>query len=1129
MTSANSENMKMTSKLRAWMRSLFSGRKNECTCGTDTSSYECVDSVVLINDRVENENWDEFFSRNKRNLNPDCLKHKINLNDPYIQKLLVLSLADGGMTRGEREKIRQISMRREESKKQAGGQCGNPNEDMPYREKAEFIKDMIALSCVDGELDVAEKECIEKQCYETVKECIEEQCGEIAEECMKKQCGMLLDLAMRLLYLRLHFDHLLTVACADGKFQPTEKKFVSELLNSYIPAEWTKGKESAKEEDRKIYNHFYYKDLSFGRETELEKIALELIGIVRDDIDKDIKNLAESCNKGKLAAREWHDEHKNLHKAAVDNLTSKYILARRFVQEMLKLAYVDNDCSEHEIEIIKEISGEYGIDREEFENLLINVEVEYYSPVSRIHLGFYNKKRSWSAVGSKLLKALFGGNVRRIVMLALLMIAAIFVYAICVHKQVSLNWFLYYLNGSLSLMFRSHGGLASEIMGPGNTLRSGARPYLILQFIAAFSIIMLMFAYFGREVINDFARRFVLLLSDGIKVRQPSGNCGSGKKENWGVIDWIKRHDLFLIATTGFCGIVCFLLVCIHPCTWSDCHQIDCNLSKWYIALLGAIVLFLGFVAFLVLCRMKKGREIYVIWGYSQQGVALAADLMRMKERATVIFMLDRDTITNDEYKDATGNLWSYGCHWKKISFTDVGGKNSGLFGFGTFDSIGDCHFILSDNGRANRVLAQRIVDSINTDKDHRLKKRFYPERTSIYIRVKNSTASDLSDWLDDALIRKNVELKIFNDSEIISANFIKLVDMVYMSPKRLFENCCTKSGDTEAIRQVLFFGMGTNGRSFLKDLIVSGKLAGNAMVTVFESEEDNRYRCLYQVKSVLKQIGKIENWEECYNLATGKEDDWTWKLPYGDNTLTVRFMKGDDDVKKIHFKEWAWHHIYDEKNERFVYDLIVSCLGDDHVSMSIMRRISRIIERKKIKKDMGKHYFVQLDDIGYASLYGRYINKKMISIFGDYRSVFNSRIIWSDKICKLAEMFARCAKEDGVLIGANWNDGCPGWANIKYSSQVKYMRIVSELLTLLRIDGIGVEYSGEELRLSGMRDLSNAQSKASDYACLLESMYAYGNEGKNDAGRKMLKDIILDMYDKLLDKSRRFDESRIA
>ena len=179
---------------------------------------------------------------------------------------------------------------------------------------------------------------------------------------------------------------------------------------------------------------------------------------------------------------------------------------------------------------------------------------------------------------------------------------------------------------------------------------------------------------------------------------------------------------------------------------------------------------------------------------------------MRMKEHATVIFMLDRDTISSDEYKDATGNLWSYGCHWKKISFTDVGGRNSGFYGFGKFDSVGDCHFILSDNGRANRVLAQRIVDSIKADKDNWLKKRFYPEKTHIYIRVKNSTATDLSGWLDDALIRRNVELKIFNDSEIISENFMKLVDLVYMSPKRLFENESMKPESAERIKKVLFF-----------------------------------------------------------------------------------------------------------------------------------------------------------------------------------------------------------------------------------------------------------------------------------------------------------------------------------
>jgi hypothetical protein len=108
MTSANGENMKMTSKLRAWMRSLFSGRKNGCGCKMGTASCECVDPVVQIKDRDKNENWNKFFSRNKKSLNPACVKHKINHKDPYIEKLLLLSLADGGMSRGEREKIRQI-------------------------------------------------------------------------------------------------------------------------------------------------------------------------------------------------------------------------------------------------------------------------------------------------------------------------------------------------------------------------------------------------------------------------------------------------------------------------------------------------------------------------------------------------------------------------------------------------------------------------------------------------------------------------------------------------------------------------------------------------------------------------------------------------------------------------------------------------------------------------------------------------------------------------------------------------------------------------------------------------------------------------------------------------------------
>jgi hypothetical protein len=308
---------------------------------------------------------------------------------------------------------------------------------------------------------------------------------------------------------------------------------------------------------------------------------------------------------------------------------------------------------------------------------------------------------------------------------------------------------------------------------------------------------------------------------------------------------------------------------------------------------------------------------------------------------------------------------------------------------------------------------------------------------------------------------------------------------------------------------------MGANGRMFLKDLIVSGRLAGdNAAVTVFESNEDNRHRCVYLVKSVLKQIGKIKDWKECYNLQEGKESDWTWKLPYGDNTeLTIEFKNGDCDVRKIQFKEWAWHNIYDDKSKCIKFDLIVSCLGDDHVSMSIMRRISRISHRKRVNKnDIGKHYLVQLDDIGYASLYGRYVNKKMISVFGDYRSVFNSRILWSDKISKLAEMFAQCAEDKGVLIdGAENNDFI--WENIKYSSQVKYMRIVLELLKLLRIDGVGVEYIGGNPKFIG--NIDSSKNRISYYASSLKSLYTYGNATDGGDSQKKLENIIGSMYEK--------------
>ena len=63
--------------------------------------------------------------------------------------------------------------------------------------------------------------------------------------------------------------------------------------------------------------------------------------------------------------------------------------------------------------------------------------------------------------------------------------------------------------------------------------------------------------------------------------------------------------------------------------------------------------------------------------------------------------MLNEDTISTDEDNDITKKLQQYGCRWKKTSFSDMDG----------FDGIGDYHFVISTEGRENRVLAQRIID----------------------------------------------------------------------------------------------------------------------------------------------------------------------------------------------------------------------------------------------------------------------------------------------------------------------------------------------------------------------------------------------------------------------------------
>jgi hypothetical protein len=129
------------------------------------------------------------------------------------------------------------------------------------------------------------------------------------------------------------------------------------------------------------------------------------------------------------------------------------------------------------------------------------------------------------------------------------------------------SWLLYF-NEALSSMFRSHGGLYSEVIDNCGWLKNGAKDYLRFQLFTSFVVIVFMFAYFGKEGLNGLLRR--------------------------------RR-------------ILCKLLLKVFG--------------------------------------IKGGKNICVIWGYSREGVSLAAEMKRNIKNATVIFMLDRDVITEDEYK----------------------------------------------------------------------------------------------------------------------------------------------------------------------------------------------------------------------------------------------------------------------------------------------------------------------------------------------------------------------------------------------------------------------------------------------------------------------------------------------
>jgi len=432
------------------------------------------------------------------------------------------------------------------------------------------------------------------------------------------------------------------------------------------------------------------------------------------------------------------------------------------------------------------------------------------------------------------------------------------------------------------------------------------------------------------------------------------------------------------------------------------------SLLLWYLALSSIYVLYrigvyaINFVVFLFKLNFCNNHKLYVIWGGVSNGelcdetIALMADIRRIKG-GYVLVMLDKDSIGKERYDGITDYLREFDVCWKYVSY---GRLNK-------YDGYGDYHFFIDKEGRKNRVMAQSVIDRLKKDNED----RFLVMRTKkpqLHVLVKHSTEHDLSNWLNNPVVRDVVDLRIFNVAEIVSDDLFQQVD-------------CSPKSKNEI--KILFLGMGRNSRAIMRKMFLIPRFVGKEMdITICESKKENRWRSLLYLLDILvvwNKVLKIEIKEliiinddskdnksvevikkglpievlKRLNKCTDfyKEDKYVpLKLVFEMDNENWTFIFHDGDVMSSRFKVWAFNGMFNFDNKDFKYDFVFSCLGDSHNSLTAMRRIERIYCRKTGEKGLPTDkYFMQLKDSRYASMYESKINGD-ISVFGDLRRVFS-------------------------------------------------------------------------------------------------------------------------------------------
>lgn len=428
-------------------------------------------------------------------------------------------------------------------------------------------------------------------------------------------------------------------------------------------------------------------------------------------------------------------------------------------------------------------------------------------------------------------------------------------------------------------------------------------------------------------------------------------------------------------------------------------------------------------------------KNVAVIWGWSKRGELLARDLIE-RHHMRVLFILERATLFDDAKR---GDLLDrFGKMNRGDGSAGISCHDRILWDFEDFENPsvtaakGKIHCFLSDSGRANIALANRVLGLNPAGK---------PE---FFVRVESSSDERFfSEWFRK--VGSHVDLRIVKESSVI-AN-----DLIGRHPISL-----RLAGGESQIYRVLIVGFGVNGQAVLNKIIESSQSQGREVHLDVVDAKGSSWEA-YQARCP-------DVTEERYH---------------------VRF-RGEHRVGTKEFDDWMRAYL----GQREKCDRIVACLGDERTTETFCMRVDRLYKEVVKKPLPEKLVFVQVDEDALSWENG---DKEMCNIpevarFGKIEDIYRKDTIYPESDVRLGmevnrwytsryygsqDKFPRGVDDATreVALKAEWGTR----SYFQQQSNIASAQGIRNVLRMFNCDLVKYDAPGTELDAEGFEELRKA------------------------------------------------------